>query len=59
VATTVLLPFEPLASTVIRIISKAYARGRQKQGKTGEKPKPNERVSESASQLASRQLKNG
>jgi hypothetical protein len=51
------LPFEPLASTVIRIIPKAYAVARQKQRKTGEKPKPNEQVSESASQRASRQLK--
>jgi hypothetical protein len=48
VATTVLLPFEPLASTVIRIMQKAYAKGRGKQRKTGEKPKPSQQVSNSA-----------
>src|SRR6202023_1175435 len=36
VATTVLLPFEPLASTVIRIMEKAYAKRRVKPGQTRE-----------------------
>jgi hypothetical protein len=39
VATTVLFPFEPLASTVMRIMQKAYAKDRGKQRKTREKPK--------------------
>jgi hypothetical protein len=42
VATTVLLPFEPLASTVIRIMQKAYAKGKTKPEESRQKQTPAE-----------------